>query len=146
MVTMRKNDAYLDDEMVPDGTTLKVPVFAMDALQRAVGGVDLSGHQPGYRTGMSNAAVRDARTAARDARNGYVRRTCEAWRTAGRVQSKQDADPTEPDPSAANAVEEQLERWQGRDPADLARDVERRRRAQHAEFCNTLSNAWRGGR
>jgi hypothetical protein len=142
---------YIDDgdEIVADGESVRCPLYLCDATQRAMvakyGVFDARDHQPGFRS-VSDAAVRDARTAARDARDAYVRRTCEAWRTAGRVQSKQDADPSEPDPNAANAVERELETWQGREPAELARDVEARRRAVHAEFCNTLSNAWRGGR
>ena len=130
---------------VKDGESVTVRLELMDATQRWVaakyGAFDARDHQPHF--GRPNDAVLDARKQARDA---YVRRTCEAWRTAGCVQSKQDADPSEPDPNAANAVERQLERWQGRDPVEVARDVERRRRAVHAEFCNTLSNAWRGGR
>jgi hypothetical protein len=81
------------------------------------------------------------RSAARDA---YVRRLRDAWKAQPRDQAPPDDDPDEDDPSEpANAVEEQLERWQGRDPVDLARAVERRRRATHAEFSQRVSNAWR---
>ena len=137
---MRSRHDEVQDEEVPPGGRVSVRLELMDATQRAIA-FDARDHQPHF--GRPSDAVLDARKQARDA---YVRRTCEAWRTGGRVQSKQDADPSEPDPNAANAVERQLERWQGRDPVDVARDVERRRRAVHAEFCNTLSNAWRGGR
>ena len=86
-----------------------------------------------------------------------VKRATNAWRRPARDFAEPDMGtrpeelelmrrPSEPDPNAANAVERELETWQGRDPAELARDVEARRRAVHAEFCNTLSNAWRGGR
>ena len=142
---MRKNDAYLEDDICEDGESVRVPVYLMDATQRAVAGVDLSDHQPGYLR-VTDAAVRDARTAACDARDAMIKRATEAWRTAGRVQSKQDADPTEPDPSAASAVEQELERWQGRDLADLGRAVEAKRRAIHREFSERLSSAWRIGR
>jgi hypothetical protein len=73
--------------------------------------------------------------------NEMVRRICDAWKTQPRDPDDDlDADdPSEP----ANAVEQQLERWQGRDPDDLARAVEARRRATHAEFSQRVSNAWR---
>lgn len=50
------------------------------------------------------------------------------------------------DPNTALGVEKEREAWLGRDPAELARDVEARRRKQHAEFGERLSNAWRGGK
>jgi hypothetical protein len=138
-MVMRK---HLDDDedIVADGQSVRVPVYLMDNVQREIA-FDARDHQPHF--GRPSDAVLDARKQARDA---YIRRTCEAWRTAGRVQSKQDADPSEPDPNAANAVERELETWQGRDPAELARAVEARRRRTHAEFSERLSNAWRGGR
>jgi hypothetical protein len=130
---------YLDgdgeDEIVADGESVVCPLYLCDATQAAMiakyGVFDARDHQPHF--GHPSDAVLDARKQARDA---YVRRTCEAWRTAARVQSKQDADPGEHDPNAANPVERELETWQGRDPAELARDVEARRRAVYAEFCN----------
>jgi hypothetical protein len=136
------DDAFDANGVCRDGRGVRVSTMIMDSRRFAqLTDDDVRDHQPHF--GRPSDAVLDARKQARDA---YVRRTCEAWRTAGRVQSKQDADPSEPDPNAANAAERELETWQGRDPAELARDVERRRRAVHAEFCNTLSNAWRGGR
>jgi len=122
-----EDDAFDANGVCKDGRGLRVPMMTRD-------------HQPGFRS-LSDTAVRDARHEARD---GYVRRTCEAWRTAGHVQ--QDADPTKPDPSAAIAIQQQLERWQGRDLAELTEAVEARRRTAHAEFAQRLSNAWRGGR
>ena len=97
---------------------------------------DSRDHQPHY------AELTDAQTAMRTrARSEYIKRTCDAWKTAGLVQ--QDADPSKPDPNAASAVQAQLETWQGRDSVDIARDVERRRRAIHAEFTERLTNAWK---
>ena len=135
------DDAFDANGVCKDGRGVRVSAMILDSRRVALTDDEARDHQPHF--GRPSDAVLDARKQARDA---YVRRTCEAWRTAGRVQSKQDADPSEPDPNAANAVERELETWQGRDPAELARDVEARRRAVHAEFCNTLSNAWRGGR
>jgi hypothetical protein len=128
------DDDDLDDE-VPPGGSVRVPLYLTDS--------DARDHQPHFVRAVTDAAVRDARAAARDARDQMIERATNAWRMAGRVQSKQDADPTKPDPSAANVAEEELERWQGRDLSDLARAVEARRRAVHAEFSQRLSNAWR---
>jgi hypothetical protein len=118
---------YDDDYVLEDGESVKVPVKLMDNARD---------YQPHY------GQLTDAQTAMRvRARSEYIKRTCDAWKTAGRVQ--QDADPSKPDPDAANAVQAQLETWQGRDPVDIARDVERRRRAIHAEFTERLTNAWK---
>src|SRR5256885_16314639 len=122
MVMRSRHDDGDEDEIIADGDSVRVRVDVMD--QRRFfdfSNVEFLDHQPHY--GRASDAVLDARKQARDA---YVRRTCEAWRTAGRVQSNKDADPTEPDPNAANAVQRELETWQGRDPVDVARAVEAR--------------------
>jgi hypothetical protein len=100
-------------------------------------------------------AVRDSRAVARTARADYIARTCDAWKPRDAQpdlgtppeelrRPRGESDPT--DPSAAKTREREIETWQGRDPAELAelaRDVEARGRAQHAEFSSTLSNAWK---
>lgn len=135
------DDAFDANGVCKDGRGVRVSAMILDSRRVALTDDEARDHQPHF--GRPSDAVLDARKQARDA---YVRRTCEAWRTAGRVQSKQDADPSEPDPADVNAVEKQRENWLGRPIEELARDVEERRRKQHVEFCNTLSNAWRGGR
>jgi hypothetical protein len=111
--------------------------------------------------GRDPAAARAAATTAYDA---MVQRNCSAWKTAGRDQQPDSSSRLEEwqrhqagprpgtsgeklDPNAASAVEERLEIERGRegpvDIAKLARDVEARRRKQHAEFSQRLSNAWR---
>jgi hypothetical protein len=118
-----------------------VPIALMDGTQRAFA-FDGRDHQPHYAR-PTDAACERLRTEARDE---MIRRLCDAWKSQPRDQAPDD-DPDEDDPSAAaNAVERQLERGRGREPVDVARAVEMRRRAQHAEFAQQLSNAWRGGR
>src|SRR5206468_2287107 len=58
----------------------RVKLHLCDNVQRRFFAFDARDHQPHF--GRADA-VSDARTAARDARNAYVRRTCEAWRTGG---------------------------------------------------------------
>jgi hypothetical protein len=71
---------YIDrDDEVKDGEHVRVLMHMMDATQRAIAGIDLNHHRPGFRH-ASDAAVRDARTAGRDA---YVRDLTSAWRGAG---------------------------------------------------------------
>jgi hypothetical protein len=156
---------YLDDEedgneIVPPGGSVKVPMTLADSRRFARFALDADDHRPHY----GRPDVSDARAAARDARNEMIRRAERAWRTLSRDAAEPDASsrpvewqrhlrgprPGESgeqlDPNAAHAVEQELERWQGHDPAELSRDVEARRRKQHAEFGERLSNAWRGGK
>jgi hypothetical protein len=89
----KPKDAYLeDDDVVPDGTTIRVPIMVMDAAQRAIAGVDLSDYAPGFRL-AADAAVRDARGAARDAYNEMVKRA----QTAGRTPHRHVPDAPQPD-------------------------------------------------
>jgi hypothetical protein len=147
VTTTRKNDAYLDDDICEDGESVRVPMMICDA----------SGHRPGRP--LLSDEMRKRRRAIRDE---YVAALQAAWKspahganqninesghlkvTRNNVARAADADE---DPSArASAVEKQLERWQGRDFSELAREVEARRRAVHAGFAERLSNAWRGGK
>jgi hypothetical protein len=99
----------------------------------------------------------DARAAARDARDTYVARLGDAWRTSIRERGEPDlgsrpeemrrqrseSDPS--DPRAAKTHEREIEAWKGRDPAELARDLEAKRAATHREFSRQLENAWQRG-
>jgi hypothetical protein len=92
-------DAYVDDDdvVIPDGGRVRVRMDMMDSMQRRIAQMfDARDHQPHFAE-ATDVAVRDARTAARDARNEYVRNLTTAYRTAGRVQ---DAAPHD-DPAAA---------------------------------------------
>jgi hypothetical protein len=145
MVTMRKRDELDGDDgrVARDRETIRVPMYLCD-------------HQPGYRY-VSDAAVRDARKAASEARAGYIQRLTDAWRQAGRVADAAEPDSgsrpeddllrrhlgSKTDPNAAREHERQIEHWKGKDLAELTRDVEERRRRNHAEFSQRLSNAWR---
>jgi hypothetical protein len=96
-----------------------------------------------------------------DSRSAYdqmCQRLTDAWRTPVRDAPEPDlgsrpeelrrprseSDPA--DPSAARTHKREVEAWKGRDPAELARDLEAKRSAIHAQVRNNLENAWRGGR
>jgi hypothetical protein len=97
-------------------------------------------------------AVRDHGAVARTARANYIQRTCDAWRSRDaqpdlgtRPEEMQrprgSSDPS--DPSAAKTREREVETWLGRDPAELARDLEAKRDAIHQERNANLANAWK---
>jgi phage terminase large subunit-like protein len=89
----RTDDAYLDeDDVARDGEVVRCPIFLMDAVQRAVAGVDLSDHQPGFR--RANDA---ARGAVRSARSRWVRSLNDAWRGPLDARRKRYEDPEEPE-------------------------------------------------
>ena len=48
---MRRRHDDDDDDALRDGEFVRTPMWLMDGGQRAIAGVDLSDHQPGYRTG-----------------------------------------------------------------------------------------------
>jgi hypothetical protein len=80
---MGSYDRFVDDEddddldVLADGQSVKVPLYLCDeAVQRAIAGVDLRDHQPGFRY-----ATDAARAVVRDARNEMIRRAENAWRT-----------------------------------------------------------------
>src|SRR5262245_11333739 len=131
---MRKNtDSYLDDDddrVVADGEHVRVPLHLCDATQRAV--FAAYAHQPGF-VSVSSAAVRDARREARDARQVWIRKMCDAWRTPLR------SDAAEPD-----AAEALLKRHLGSEPdEDDAACAEKIRERTRAEYLDQLQNAWR---
>ena len=121
---------YIDDEDDPrvlrDGETLRVPLHLCDATQRAIAGagVDLSDHAPGYR-GVNDAAVQDARRAARDS---YVRNLTTEW------QRGPARDAAEPDAAT------ELLRGHLRTESDD--DAQARRDRAYADYCARVSQAW----
>jgi hypothetical protein len=97
---------------------------------------------------VDTAAVRDARAKADAAYDAMVKRSCEAWKrpaATGRDAAEPNlgARPAELDPNAAGTVERQRQEWLGRDPAELARDLERRREAMRRKRAAAVANAWR---
>jgi hypothetical protein len=115
----------------------------MDATQRAVATEGLrlhdgmgnpAGHKPGYVfVGNSEQRQRDAyddaRRAAQDARNEYIRTSTDAWR---RTPPTNDA--FEPDAA------EELRRHHLREPDD---NSQARRERAYRDYVSQLSNAWR---
>ena len=131
--SLRKN-TYLDlddDDVVPDGGVVRTPLHLMDSMQRAIAGVNLSDHQPGYRT-TADAKVRDARREARDARQAWIKQLNDAWRTPGRDAG--------PEPDAAEAL---LRRHLRTEPDD---DAQARRDGAYRDYVNQLGTAWQRGR
>jgi hypothetical protein len=80
VLKMRKRDAYLDDEIVPDGGSVRRPMLLMDGRRFAVA-FDAENHVPHY--ARPTGAVHDARKLRTAARNAYLRRLTDAWRTPG---------------------------------------------------------------
>src|SRR6516165_5286139 len=88
VTTMRRT--YVEDEddvpdIIPDGATLRVPLYLHDAARR------FQGHQPGYR-GTKDAAVRDAR-------EQMIRRAENAWRMDARRKKPDDDEDDDEDNS-----------------------------------------------
>jgi hypothetical protein len=115
---------YIDDDNVeiPDGGRVRVPIMTMDAK------FDARDHQPGFRY-ASDAAVRDARRRALDAREAMIRRAERAWCDAR--QKRDDDDDVDDDD--ANSRE------RSRD----ARDARAVATASYIAMCARLRDAWR---
>ena len=125
MVTTRKS--YLDDldydepvePEIRDGESVRVPLLLTDSATRD--------HQPHF-VRVTDAVVRDARTAAREARDQMIERATSAWRLPQRDAAEPPAAVmrrrTEPDePSAA--------------------DHQARRDAIWNDYKTRLGNAWK---
>ena len=121
-----------DDDIVADGESVRCPIYLMDTVQAqfAFGADD---HRPGYRAMAGDAAVRDARTAARDARETWIKDLTSAWK---RTPSTYDAG--EPD-----AGEVLLKRHLRSEPDDNAQALRER---AYQNYCDELSRAWQRGR
>jgi hypothetical protein len=83
-MVMRKRDAYLDldDDIVPDGGSVRRPMLLMDAGRRFAVAFDAENHQPHY--GRPTGAVHNARIVRTAARAAYLRCLTDAWRAPGR--------------------------------------------------------------
>jgi hypothetical protein len=106
-----------DDDVVRDGEAVRVPMYLMDGVQRAVAGLaappgprvrvtDALGASAGFKPGHCFAAdsANDPRPAAFSEREKYL---TDAWRLAATGLSRA------MDPDAAHEVEERLERERG---------------------------------
>jgi hypothetical protein len=122
----RHDDAYLDDDdMVPDGHSVKVRLELMDALQRQVA-FNARDHQPHH--AELTDEVRQLRAATRDA---YIQQITTAWsRRPGRVQ-----DTVAPEPR------DNLMR-----PHLSFADAQSLREKAYADYVERISNGWRAGR
>ena len=76
----RTDDGYidLDDDIVRDGESVRVRLYLTDTVQLEDGGPRFIRHE----------AARDARAAARDARDEMVRRAEDAWKVDARRKAK----------------------------------------------------------
>jgi len=85
--------------------------------------------------------ARDARAAARDARDAYVRRLCDAWRAPSRGGGEPDAAEEllrgAPDPGDPSAMMARHLRTEEPDEAQARRD------AAWAQYRDQLGNAWK---
>jgi hypothetical protein len=132
-----EDDEY-DEYVVPDGGVVRVPLMLMDSRQRAVAShyadsyVDRqlldNYHSPGYRA-ATDAATRNARAAAIDARDEYVARLTDAWRTKPMRDCAEPDIGSPPDPAAPEALG--------------TPEAQRRRDAVYAKYRDALQNAWR---
>jgi len=130
MRTVRDDDER--DGIIEDGRSMRVPLLLKDSLR----------NQPGYLDVPNSAVVRDARAAARAARETWIRDMTTAWKrgpvSAGSVVGSLD---NGPEPDAAGAL---LRRHLGGEPdADDAARAERIRARTRAEYLDRLQNAWR---
>jgi hypothetical protein len=131
---MRQRDAYVDDDVVRDGESLKVPLYMMDSVQRAVAtdGLRLHdgmGNPAGHKRGYVFGGNAEQRQRAADAYDEWTRRLQNAWRTPG---------------AAAERNEAQLKAWRrpGARPG-LRQDAAHDRAAARAEYVQRTQNAWR---
>jgi hypothetical protein len=165
---MRNRDAYLDDDdMVPDGGSVRVPMLLTDSRRFAF---DAENHRPHY--GRPTGAVHNARIVRTAARDAYLRRLTDAWRTMGRDANPpqftcpecrgtgRDPDDDSPDgrcdecggtgyiePPLNSARKEAHETFPLRRSPDTSLRVDARandvRRTAYAEYVKRIQDAWR---
>jgi len=130
------DDTIFGNYVVPDGGSVRVPLFMCDAVQRAVrvnlsdtidaaDAFDVANHQPHFATDTT-----DARRIARDAREQMIRRAENAWRDA-------------PQPDIGTSPEQMRAYAQGRPdlgPGHLSGARER----SYSDYKARLEQAWRG--
>jgi hypothetical protein len=126
---MSKRDAVIrivaDDE-VEDGRSVRTPLYLMDAVR-------FEDHQPHFVRAV-DAAVRDARAAARDARDEMIGRAENAWRTPLDARRKPPDDDDDDDDD---------ERERRSDDARSVADARAAATAAYDAMCARLRDAWR---
>jgi hypothetical protein len=138
VMDMRRHDDD-DDYVVRDQERVRVPLHLMDSTQRAVAGLDLidrdlRDHQPGFRA----ADTTDARQAARDARDQYVRRLSDSWRMPARDQQGEREPDNDPDDPGA--------RMRSHLQTESSVEAQAKRDRIWAQYRDQLGQAWRMGR
>jgi hypothetical protein len=113
-------DELDDDDVLQDGDSLHVPFYLLDGRPVTF---DPASHQPGFR-------MTDGRDAARAARDAWIEKTCNAWKTPT-------SDAAEPDASEASRT-----LLRGEEPDD----PQARRDAAWHEAKKRLGEAWKMGR
>jgi hypothetical protein len=107
-----------DDRILEDGEKISVRLMMRD-------------NQPGFLS-LSDAAVRDARRVAHDAREEMIRRAQEAWRTPPNASR----DAAQPDSSPPEVTRRHLR-------GDDLDNAQARRDAAWNSYKDQLGNAWR---
>src|SRR5262249_41165424 len=123
-----------DDEMVRDGESVRVPMFLMDKVQRAVATIgqrlhDGMGNPAGRKRGYALGGNAEQRQLAAEAYDERTTRLQNAWRSPA---------------GAAERNEAQLEAWRrpGARPS-LSQDAAVDRTAAYAAYVQRMENAWR---
>jgi hypothetical protein len=127
MVTMRKRDAYVDlddDDIVPDGGVVHVPLLLHDARR-------LADHQPGYR--LRDAAQRDA---VQRARSVWIKQMTDAWKTDARRRRDDDDDGDDDEPDNHDNNDRRSRR-------KVAADARAATKASYYQMVRRLQDAWR---
>jgi hypothetical protein len=119
MRTVRRDDD--EHDVVADGESVRGPLMLKDGWPNRSGFVS-----------VNSPAVRDAQRMARDARQAWIKRMCDAWRMPVSVTPVKDA----AEPDAAEAL---LRRHLGTEPDD---DAQARRDRAYADYCARVSQAW----
>jgi hypothetical protein len=124
---MKKRDAYVDDdddEIVPDGGSVRVPMRMMDSARR------LADHRPGFRVGDATD-----RKAVRDARTEMIRRAENAWRDARRKRDEEGEDDEDED----ETDDARARRWDARAISDARAAAT----AAYVARTHRMTDAWR---
>jgi hypothetical protein len=120
-MVMKKRDAYLDDEIIPDGGSVRVPMLLFDSRRFSA-----ANHQRGYRFADGQSSRR-----ALEARDAYVRKLQTAWMDARRKPPDDDDDNDDNDEQDNN--DRRSRRRGASDASMVARDA----------YVRKLQSAWK---
>jgi hypothetical protein len=121
---MRREYDLDDDEMVPDGRSLKVPLALMDSVQRRFA-FDANNHRPHFAE-----PTYEERTRRQATRDSYIEGLTTAWKRSPRTTE----DRKDPNLGSFSDARPQLD----------AADAQARKNAAYRERNRLLANAWRG--